>query len=122
MPPDRPTEIPPIGRRALAAMLALVLVPPACSDSGPGEPEALAQIAQRIRGSYEMGTKRLDNLTYKEGKSDANGRYMVVVDYELISNVPEIDLFGNVGKAGTKMATTDERYWFRKGRNGWELD
>lgn len=122
MPPASSPDLPAIGRRRLALCIALALAAPACSDTGPGEAEALAQIAQRIRGTYELGTRRLENLAYKSGKSDPDGRYVVIVDYELIANLPEIDMFGIVGKAGARAATTDERYWFRKTRNGWELD
>jgi hypothetical protein len=108
-------------RRRLVGIVGLTLLA-GCSDSAPEKAEVLAQIAQRIRESYAVGEKRVDNLTYEKGEAGAGGRFNVQVSYDLITAMPTLGLFNTLERTGTTTHVANERYAFVRGAHGWTLE
>jgi NADH:ubiquinone oxidoreductase subunit H len=100
----------------------LVMALSACGDSGPEQADALAQIAARIRAPYQMGEKRLSNLTFKSMTDLGGGRYAVFVDYDLISTMPELGLFSTTFLGGSTVHMNGERYVFTRSDVGWKIE
>ncbi len=106
----------------LCCLFCFAIALTSCSDPGPGQPEALAQIANRIRAPYQMGEKQLQNLAYKSVKDIGDGRVAVFVDYDLTGTMPELGLFTTTFLPGFKVHTEGERYVFRQSDAGWKLE
>ena len=110
-----------VSRRMMLGMGATVMVA-GCSASGPDQADALDQIAARIRAGFAVGEKTLANLAYTKGGELADGRYEVFVDYDLISAIPEIGLFGRQARSGERAHVSGERYVFVRSSAGWTLE
>lgn len=108
-------------RRGLMAVAALVLLA-GCSPSGPEEAEALQQISDRIRAGFSVGEKQLTNLVYKSGIDQGSGRFVVLVDYDLISTVPDTGVFSTQERAGQSTHVSEERHVFVKSGGDWRLE
>lgn len=103
-------------------LLSGVLALAACSESGPDQVEALAEITKSIRSQYPMNEKRLQGLLFQESNDLADGRFEVFVQYDLVANMPDYGLFGTQFAAGYKTHIEKERYVFKRGPRGWVLE
>jgi len=110
-----------VSRRSLATLLLLGgLV--GCSNSGPDKAEALDLIRQKLMQTITVGQERIDNLTYREGKSLGGGRFAVMVDYDITSLAPTMGLFNTINRAGSAQHIERERYVFVSSSTGWVLE
>lgn len=108
-------------RRVSAIAITLALPLAACSDSGPDQADALDQITQHLRQGYPTGEKRIDKVTFVSGKLAPDGRYEMLVDYDLVTVMTSLDLFNTVNKPGTTDHIEGERFIFAKSDHGWML-
>eukprot|EP01037_Dinobryon_pediforme_P002683 gene2683-2722_t len=99
-------------------------------DHGGGQAGGVADNARidpmqlrcaRIKASYGPGEKLLANLTFRKGGAREDGSYVVFVDYDLISTVPEIGLFNAATRAGERTPVLAERYIFVRSGGEWIL-
>ena len=108
-------------RRGLLAVAALAWLG-GCSSSGPDEADALQQIGDRIRSGYSVGEKQVTNLVYKSGIDQGSGRFVVLVDYDLVSTVPDTGVFSTQERSGQSTHVSEERYTFVKSGGDWRLE
>jgi len=92
----------------------LVALAAGCSSNGPDHAEALQQIAERIRTSFPMDEKRLENVTFKKATAMPDGRYAIFVDYDLVATLPDLSTMSAPTAVGTRTHIVGERYMFAR--------
>lgn len=105
-------------RRSVMLLLpALVLA--ACSKSLPATRDILDMVAQHLRETMPMGEHRVENLVLKSQTDEGHGHYSVEVDYDLVANMPSVELFNEVSNTGDRQHILGEVFHFEWTDNGW---